>query len=94
MEHPPMEHPPRHARRSTRRLGKAALVLAVLAVLAGCVAALFGLVMLFSNTESPIEGPLLLPLMLVLLATPVWVAAILVRRILGGGGSRDDGFVP
>jgi peptidoglycan/LPS O-acetylase OafA/YrhL len=92
MEHPPMEHPPHDARRSKRRLGKAALVLAVLA---GCMAALSGLVMTFSNTESPVDGPLLPPLMLVLVAAPVCVAAILVHRILRGGGSRDDdGFLP
>jgi ABC-type Mn2+/Zn2+ transport system permease subunit len=87
-----MEHPPRVARRSSRRLGKAVLVLAVLA---GCAAVLFGLIMTFANTAPPTEGPLLVPVMLALLAAPVCVAAILVHRILRGGHSGDDdGLLP
>jgi hypothetical protein len=90
MEDPPMEHPP--ASESKRRLGKAALVLAILV---GCSAVLFGLGMLFASTESPTDGPLLLVLMLALLAAPVYIAAVLIHRILGSGHARDDnGFLP
>lgn len=64
---------------------------AVLAVLAGCAAALAGLVVLVSTTESPIgDGPASIVLALVLLALPVVLAAALVIRILAGGASRDD----
>ena len=74
-----MRHP------STRRgVGRAA---AVLAVLAGCAAALAGLVVLFSTTESPTEGSVGVVLALGLLALPVVLAAVLIARILAG---RDD----
>jgi hypothetical protein len=82
-----MRHP------STRRgVGRAA---AVLAVLAGCAAALAGLVVLFSTTESPTEGSVgvvlaLGLLALDLLALPVVLAAVLIARILAGGAGRDD----
>jgi hypothetical protein len=77
-----MRHP------STRRgVGRAA---AVLAVLAGCAAALAGLVVLFSTTESPTEGSVGVVLALDLLALPVVLAAVLIARILAGGAGRDD----
>ncbi|HEV8166691.1 MAG TPA: hypothetical protein VGR74_20000 [Actinomycetota bacterium] len=77
-----MRHP------STRRgVGRAA---AVLAVLAGCAAALAGLVVLFSTTESPTEGSVGVVLALGLLALPVVLAAVLIARILAGGAGRDD----
>jgi Na+/proline symporter len=79
--------------RSARRgVGRAA---AVLAVLAGCAAALAGLVVLFSTTESPTEGPASIVLVLGLLALPVVLAAILIARILAGAaGHDDDRFLP
>jgi hypothetical protein len=68
---------------------------AVLAVLAGCAAALAGLVVLFSTTESPTEGPVGIVLVLGLLALPVVLAAVLIARILTGGAGRDDDrFLP
>jgi Na+/proline symporter len=63
---------------------------AVLAVLAGCAAALAGLAVLFSTTESPTDGPAGIVLVLGLLALPVVVAAVLVARILAGGAGRED----
>lgn len=64
---------------------------AVLAVLAGCAAALAGLVVLVSTTESPVgDGPASIVLALVLLALPVVLAAVLIIRILAGGANRDD----
>ena len=69
--------------------------LAVLAVLAGGAAALAGLVVLFSTTESPTEGPAGIVLVLGLLALPVALAAVLIARILAGGAGRDDDrFLP
>jgi hypothetical protein len=59
-------------------------------VLAGCAAALAGLAVLFSTTESPTDGPAAIVLVLGLLALPVVVAAVLVARILAGGAGRDD----
>jgi hypothetical protein len=94
MEHPPLQRPlaSRDARGPKRRLGKAALVLAVLAA---CTASLFGLGMVFATTEPPTDGPLLPVLMLAMVAVPVCIAAILVHRILGRGHARDDdGFLP
>ncbi len=94
MEHPPMQRPlaSRDPRGPKRRLGKAALVLAVLAA---CTASLFGLGVVFSTTEPPTDGPLLLVLMLAIVAVPVCVAAILVHRILGRRHARDDdAFLP
>jgi Na+/proline symporter len=68
---------------------------AVLAVLAGCAATLAGLVVVFSTTESPTEGPIGIVLALALLALPVVVAAVLIARILAGGAGRDDDrFLP
>jgi hypothetical protein len=68
---------------------------AVLAVLAGCVGALAGLVILFSTTESPTEGPVGIVLVLGLLALPVVLATVLVARILAGAaGHDDDRFLP
>ena len=79
--------------RSARRgAGRAA---AVLAVLAGCVATLAGLVVLVSTTESPTEGPIGIVLALGLLALPVVLATVLIARILAGGAGRDDDrFLP
>jgi Na+/proline symporter len=74
--------------RSTGRGARRAA--AVLAVLAGCAAALAGLAVLFSTTESPTDGPAGIVLVLGLLALPVVVAAVLVARILAGGAGRDD----
>ena len=65
-------------------------VAAVLAVLTGCAAALAGLVVLISTTESPTEGPASIVLALGLLALPVVLATVLVARILAGGSGRDD----
>jgi hypothetical protein len=77
---------------SSRGVGRAA---AVLAVLAGCAAALAGLVVLFSTTESPTEGPVGIVLVLGLLALPVVLTAVLIARILAGGAGRDDNrFLP
>lgn len=77
---------------STRRgAGRAA---AVLAVLTGCAAALAGLVVLVSTTESPAEGPTSIVLALALLALPVGLATILIARILAGGAGRDDDLLP
>jgi Na+/proline symporter len=68
---------------------------AVLAVLAGCAAALAGLAVLFSTTESPTEGPTGIVLVLGLLALPVVLAAVLIARILAGSAGRDDDrFLP
>ena len=79
----------RSARRGARRAA------AVLAVLAGCAAALAGLVVLFSATESPTEGPVGIVLVLGLLGLPVVLAAVLIARILAGGAGRDDDrFLP
>jgi len=77
----------------TRRgAGRAA---AVLAVLAGCAATLAGLIILFSTTESPTEGPASIVLALGLLALPLVLATILIARILAGGASHDDDrFLP
>jgi hypothetical protein len=73
---------------STRRgAGRAA---AVLAVLTGCAAALAGLVVLVSTTESPTDGPAGIVLALGLLALPVVFATVLIARILAGGAGRDD----
>jgi hypothetical protein len=78
---------------STRRGARRAA--AVLAVVAGCAAALAGLVVLFSTTESPTEGPVGIVLVLGLLALPVVLAAVLIARILTGGAGRDDDrFLP
>jgi Na+/proline symporter len=78
---------------STRRGARRAA--AVLAVLAGCSAALAGLVVLFSTTQSPTEGPASIVLVLGLLALPLVLAAVLVARILAGGAGRDeDRFLP
>jgi Na+/proline symporter len=88
MEQPPA---PRDAHRANRRPGKAVLILAVLA---GCVAALVGLVVLVSTTESPAEGPTSIVLALALLALPVVLATILIARILAGGAGRDDDLLP
>ena len=74
--------------RSTRR--GAGRVAAVLAVLTGCAAALAGLVVLISTTESPTEGPASIVLALGLLALPVVLATVLVARIVAGGSGRDD----
>ena len=63
---------------------------AVLAVLAGCAATLAGLVVVFSTTESPTEGPIGIVLALGLLALPVVLAAVLIARILAGGTGHDD----
>jgi hypothetical protein len=77
---------------SSRGIGRTA---AVLAVLAGCAAALAGLVVLFSTTESPTEGPVGIVLVPGLLALPVVLAAVLIARILAGGAGRnDDRFLP
>lgn len=77
------------ARRGPRRAA------AVLAVLAGCAATLAGLVVVFSTTESPTEGPIGIVLALGLLALPVVLAAVLIARILAGGaGPDDDRFLP
>lgn len=84
-----MEQPPAH--RAKRRPGKAVLILAVLA---GCAAALAGLVVLVSTTESPTEGPTSIVLALALLALPVVLATILIARILAGGAGRDDDLLP
>jgi uncharacterized membrane protein len=68
---------------------------AVLAVLAGCAAALAGLVVLFTTTESPTEGPTGIVLVLALLTLPVVLATVLIARILAGGAGRDDDrFLP
>jgi hypothetical protein len=68
---------------------------AVVAVLVGCVAALAGLVVLFSATESPTEGPVGIVLVLGLLALPVVLAAVLIARILAGGAGHDENrFLP
>lgn len=88
MEQPPA---PRDAHRAKRRPGKAVLILAVLA---GCAAALVGLVVLVSTTESPAEGPTSIVLALALLALPVVLATILIARILAGGAGRDDDLLP
>jgi Na+/proline symporter len=78
---------------ATRRAARRAA--AVLAVLGGCAAALAGLVVLFSTTESPTEGPVGIVLVLGLLALPVVLAAALIARILAGGAGRDDDrFLP
>jgi hypothetical protein len=66
----------------------------ILAVLAGCAAALAGLVVLVSTTESPTEGPTSIVLALALLALPVVLATILIARILAGGAGRDDDLLP
>jgi hypothetical protein len=77
---------------SSRGIGRTA---AVLAVLVGCAAALDGLVVLFSTTESPTEGPVGIVLVLGLLALAVVLAAVLIARILAGGAGRnDDRFLP
>jgi hypothetical protein len=77
---------------SSRGVGRAA---AVLAVLTGCAATLAGLVVLFSTTESPTEGPVGIVLALGLLALPVVLTAVLIARILAGGAGReDDRFLP
>jgi hypothetical protein len=84
----------RSTRRGPTRRG-ARRAAAVLAVLAGCAAALAGLVVLFSTTESPTEGPVGIVLVLGLLALPVVLATVLVARILAGGAGRDgDRFLP
>jgi hypothetical protein len=68
---------------------------AVGAVLAGCAAALAGLFVVFSTTESPTEGPIGIVLVLGLLALPVVLATVLIARILAGGaGHDDDRFLP
>ena len=78
---------------STRRGARRAA--AVLAVLAGCAATLAGLIILFSTTESPTEGPAGIVLALGLLALPLVLATILIARILAGGaGHDDDRFLP
>lgn len=82
---------PRDARRAKRRPGKAVLILAVMA---GCAAALVGLVVLVSTTESPVDGPSAPVLAVALVAAPVVVAAILIARILAGGAGRDDDLLP
>ncbi len=82
---------PRDAHRAKRRPGKAVLILAVLA---GCAAALVGLVVLVSTTESPVDGPSAPVLAVALVAAPVVVAAILIARILAGGAGRDDDLLP
>jgi hypothetical protein len=92
MDHPQMDPTAsRDARGPKRRLGKAALVLAVLA---GCAAVLVALVTLIGNTGSPVEGPGSILLALGLVASPVVAAVFLIARILRGGHSRDDGFLP
>jgi hypothetical protein len=79
--------------RSTGRGARRAA--AVLAALAGCAAALAGLIILFSTTESPTDGPASIVLVLGLLALPVVLATILIARILTGGAGRDDDrFLP
>jgi Na+/proline symporter len=88
MDHPPA---PRDVHRARRRPGGAVLILAILA---GCAAALAGLVVLFSTTESPTEGPTSIVLALALLALPVVLATILIARILAGGAGRDDDLLP
>jgi Na+/proline symporter len=88
MEQPPA---PRDAHRAKRRPGKAVLILAVLA---GCAAALAGLVVLVSTTESPTEGPTSIVLALALLALPVVLATILIAHIMAGGAGRDDDLLP
>jgi Na+/proline symporter len=88
MEQPPA---PRDAHRAKRRPGKAVLIMAVLT---GCAAALVGLVVLVSTTESPAEGPTSIVLALALLALPVVLATILIARILAGGAGRDDDLLP
>lgn len=82
---------PRDARRAKRRPGKAVLILAVMA---GCAAALVGLVVLVSTTESPVDGPSAPVLAVALVAAPIVVAAILIARILAGGAGRDDDLLP
>jgi hypothetical protein len=78
---------------STRRGARRAA--AILALLAGCAAALAGLVVLFSTTASPTEGPTNIVLVLGLLALPVVLATVLITRILAGGAGRDDDrFLP
>jgi hypothetical protein len=77
----------RDARRAKRRPGKAVLILVVLA---GCAAALVGLVVLVSTTESPVDGPSAPVLAVALVAAPVVAAVILIARILAGGAGRDD----
>ena len=53
------------------------------------------LVVLFSTTESPTEGPASIVLVLGLLALPVVLAAVLIARILAGGAGHDeDRFLP
>jgi peptidoglycan/LPS O-acetylase OafA/YrhL len=82
---------PRDARRAKRRPGKAMLILAVMA---GCAAALVGLVVLVSTTESPVDGPSAPVLAVALVAAPVVAAVILIARILAGGAGRDDDLLP
>jgi len=80
---------------SSRGVGGVGRAVAVLAVLVGCAAALAGLVVLFSTTESPTEGPVGIALVLGLLALPVVLTAVLIARILAGGaGHHDDRFPP
>jgi hypothetical protein len=88
MEQPPA---PRDARRAKRWLGKALLILAVLA---GCAATLVGLLALISTTESPVDGPSAPVLAVALVAAPVVVAVILIARILASGAGRDDELLP
>ena len=78
---------PRDAHRAKRRLGKAVLILAVLA---GCAATLVALLALISTTESPVDGPSAPVLAVALVATPVVAAVILIARVLSRGPARDD----
>ena len=82
---------PRDARQAKRRPGKAVLILAVLA---GCAAALVGLFVLVSTTESPVDGPSAPVLAVAMVAVPVVAAVILIARILGRESARDDDELP
>lgn len=84
MDHPP---DPRDAHRAKHRPGRAVLILAVLA---GCAAALVALLVLISTTEPPVDGPSAPVLAVAMVAAPVVVAVVLIARVLGRGPARDD----
>jgi Kef-type K+ transport system membrane component KefB len=82
---------PRDAHRAKRRLGKAVLILAILA---GCAATLVALLALISTTESPVDGPSAPVLAVAMVAAPVVAAVILIARVLGRESARDDELLP
>ena len=88
MDYPPA---PRDVHRAKRRLGRAVLILAILA---GCAATLVALLALISTTESPIDGPGAPVLAVALVAAPVIAAVILIARVLGREPGRDDELLP